>query len=105
MRGCLWKAKLRPNTKRVLKKGESMWRIILSLGRGANGKLKQKWVTFIGTRKQAERKLRELLGEVDNGKFVEPSKLTLSGWLDHWFEMAIRPHALRRTRVARTTTW
>lgn len=90
MRGSLLKAK----TKRVLPKGQHTWRIILSLGRGANGKWKQKWVTFCGTREQAERKLREVLGEVDNGKFVEPSKLTLGAWLAHWFEMAIRPPRL-----------
>lgn len=92
MRGCLQKAKTKP--RHGAPKGEYTWRIILSLGRGVDGRHKQKWVTFRGTRRQAERTLRELLGEVDNGKFVEPSKLTLGAWLDHWFEMAIRPPRL-----------
>ena len=87
MRGCLLKAK----TKHALPKGEFTWRIILSLGRGNDGKYKQKWVTFRGTRKQAEQKLTELTGEIHRGEFVEPSKLTVGAWLDDWLEKAIRP--------------
>lgn len=88
MRGCLRKAQ---NTKRGLPKGHSSWDIILPLGRGPNGKHKQKWVRFHGTKKQAEEKLTELAGEVHKGEFVEPSQLTLSEWLDEWLEKAIKP--------------
>jgi integrase len=86
MRGCLQKAK----TKRELP-GESAWDIILALGRGEDGKHKQRWVRFHGTRKQAQQKLTELTGEVHRGEFVEPSKLTVGHWLDEWLEKAIRP--------------
>ena len=88
MRGCLQKAK---TAKRGLRQGEASWNIILALGRGADGKHKQKWVRFHGTRKQAEAKLTELVGEVHKGEFIEPSKITLSGWLDEWLEKAIKP--------------
>ena len=93
MRGCLQKAKV----KRPLPKGEFAWNIILALGRGADGKHKQKWVRFHGTRKQAEQKLTELTGEVQRGEFVEPSKTTLGEWLDKWLEMAIRPRCAPNT--------
>lgn len=87
MRGCHVKAK----TKRMLPKGQFTWRIILALGRGSDGKHKQKWVTFTGTRKQAHQKLNDLTGEVYRGEFVEPSKITVSQWLDQWLDKAIRP--------------
>jgi integrase len=87
MRGCLIKTKV----KRGLKKGESSWRIVLSLGKGPDGKYRQKWITFHGTRRQADAKLRELTGEVDRGEFVEPSKLTLGEYLDEWLDKAIKP--------------
>jgi len=93
VRGCLQKAKV----KRPLPKGEFAWNIILALGRGADGKHKQKWVRFHGTRKQAEQKLTELTGEVQRGEFVEPSKTTLGEWLDKWLEMAIRPRCAPNT--------
>jgi integrase len=88
VRGCLQKAK---TAKRGLKPGEFTWRIILSLGKGPNGKYKQKWVTCHGTRKEAEGKLAELSNKVHKGKFIEPSKVTLAEWLDEWMEKAIKP--------------
>ena len=87
MRGCLKKAK----TKRVLPKGQHTWRIILSLGRGADGRYKQNWSTFHGTRQQAETRLIELTGEFYRGEFVESSKVTIGAWLDDWMEKAIQP--------------
>src|SRR5512139_3544501 len=92
MRGCLLKAKLSPKTMRSFKKGEFTWRIILSLGKDpVTQRWRQQWVTFHGTRQQAEQKLTELTGEVQRGEFVEPSKLTVGEWLDEWLEKAIRP--------------
>lgn len=58
-------------------------------------KRKQRWVTFRGTRKQAETKLTELLGAKDRGEYVEPSKLTLGAWLTDWLENAVKPPAKR----------
>lgn len=94
MRGCLQKAKLSAKTMASFKKGECRWRIILSLGRGADSKYKQRWISFTGTRKQAEVKLRELTGEVDRGEFIEPSKITVGAWLDQWVESAAKPPRL-----------
>lgn len=45
---------------------------------------KRKWVTFRGTRKQAEARLNELVRAVDRGEFVEPTRLTLAEWLREW---------------------
>ena len=73
MRGSLYKRK----TKRGLKKGESAWSIILPLGRGLDGKHKQKWITFHGTKKEAQAKLTELLDQQNKGTLVEPNKRTL----------------------------
>jgi integrase len=45
---------------------------------------KRKWITVRGTRKQAEKKLTDVLGKMDRGEFVEPTKLTLGDWLREW---------------------
>ena len=99
MRGCLQKAKTKPRL--GAPKGEFTWRIILSLGRASDGKHKQKWVTFRGTRKQAEKKLTELTGQVDRGEFVEPSKRTLGEWLQEWLVKMKTKHYLRTYEVYR----
>jgi integrase len=41
-------------------------------------------VTFHGTLKEARQKLRELLGAADKGEHVEPDKITVGKWIDHW---------------------
>jgi integrase len=80
------------------------WSIILDLGyepHPETGKMRrrQKWVTFRGTRKKAEAKLTELLGAVDKGEFVEPSKMTLSKWLAEWLEASVKPRVRPSTYV------
>jgi integrase len=81
---------------RSFKKGECRWRIILTLGRGPDGKWKQRWISFTGTRQGAEAKMRELVGEVDRGEFVEPSKMTLGEWLEEWLEKSVKvKHSVR----------
>jgi hypothetical protein len=54
-------------------------------------KRKQKWVTFRGTKKEAQTHLTELLRAANRGEFVEKTKVTLGEWL----EKAIKPPARR----------
>ena len=94
MRGSLLKAK----TKRVLPDGHHTWRVIISLGRGSDGRWKQKWVTCRGTKDDAEKKLTELVGEIDRGEFVEPSKRTVGEWLKEWLVKVKTKHCPRTYR-------
>jgi hypothetical protein len=66
-------------------------------GRKENGKWGLKWTRFHGTRKEAEQKLTELVGERDTGDFVEPSKLTLGQYLEEWVKTAIKPRRAANT--------
>jgi integrase len=53
----------------------------------ANGK-KQSVTLPEGTSKtDAKKRLRELLGQVDKGEFVEASTMTLNIWLDRWLDI------------------
>jgi integrase len=57
-------------------------------------KRRQTWITFRGTRKQAETHLTDQLRAANRGEFVEPSKVTLGEWLDLWLKERVKP-ALR----------
>lgn len=75
---------------------EGSWSLILDRGYQTDpttGKTKrcQKWITFHGSKKQAQKKLTELVNAHNNGAFVEPSKLTVGEWLTAWLEKAIKP--------------
>jgi integrase len=48
----------------------------------ANGKRHTK--TFRGTLIDARKELRALVGAVDTGEHVDPSKLTVEQWIDQW---------------------
>ena len=72
------------------------WSIILDLGYTTDpetGKRKrqQKWITVRGTKRDAERRLAELVNDTNKGTFVEPSKVTVGEWIDTWLEKAIKP--------------
>ena len=77
------------------------WSLVFDAGTRVDpetGKIrrKQKWITFRGTKPEAQAKLRELLGQADSGTFVEPAKLTLLVWLRAWLKQIER---LRRART------
>lgn len=69
----------------IKKRGKNSYSIKVSLGKdGATGKYKQQWVSVKGTKKDAEKRLAELLNQLDNGMFVKPSKVTLAEYLTTW---------------------
>ena len=88
------------------KRYKGTWSLILDLGYQAEPdtglrKRKQKWITFRGTKRDAERRLAELLHQSHTQTFVEPSKVTFGDWLAEWLDKAIKPP--RRTLRAYET--
>ncbi len=59
------------------RRGGNSWRIKFDLAPGPDGKRRSRFVTFRGSKKEAEAKRIELLAAVGKGMFVEPSKLTV----------------------------
>lgn len=60
------------------------WGIVLELGNDANGKRKQKWSTFHGTKTQARAELRRLLHDAERGVPIESPNQTLGVFLATW---------------------
>ena len=75
---------------------QGSWNIIIEGGYQPDpqtGKLKRKqhYYTIRGTKRDAEKKLAELVHAANRGELVEPTKLTLGTWLGTWLETAIKP--------------
>lgn len=66
------------------KRGDRSWAVVLELGRGADGKRRQKWHTVHGTRKHAERELTRLVNDLNTGGYVEPSTMLVRDYLELW---------------------
>src|SRR5918993_4138531 len=78
-------------------RGESTFVVGFTKGRDRDGRRKYHHETVRGSRKDARRRLNEILRERDRGTFTGPSKLTVDDYLDQWLDGAVRPRASQRT--------
>ena len=69
----------------VMKRGNS-WTYVVSLGRDASGRKRQKWVGGHRTKKEAEDALVETLERMRTGMFINPGKATVGEYLTEWLE-------------------
>jgi len=82
----------------IKKRSKNSYSIKISLGKDANsGKYKYQWTTVKGTKKEAEKRLSEMLNQLDNGTFIKPGKINLSEFLDSWIKNHCTPHLSPRT--------
>jgi len=73
------------------------WLVRAYQGRDATGKRRYVAKAVRGSRRDAERVLRELLGEKDSGRLVRPSRQTLAEYLREWLETAAAARVSGRT--------
>lgn len=68
-------------------KRNGSYRIAISLGKDrVTKKYRQYFETVTGNKKDAQRRLRELLSSLDNGTFVKPDKQTVADYLEQWLK-------------------
>lgn len=81
----------------IFKRPSGTWAAQITVGRDpATGKLKR--LTFSGkTRKEVQEKLTAALAQMQQGTFVEPSKVTVGEWLDTWLNEYKKPPKIRPT--------
>ena len=82
----------------IVKRYKNSYTIVLNLGVDpTNRKRKQQWFSVKGTKKDAEKRLAELLHQVDTGTFIKPDKITFGEYLNRWLEDYVRPNLSPRT--------
>ena len=86
------------------KRGKRSWAIVVDIGRDpVTGKRRRKWISVKGTKRDAERRLAEVIHEVDTGTFVEPSRITLAEYLGQWMRdyvaVTVRPRTAQGYRT------
>ena len=73
-------------------------RLKVSLGRNhQTGKYQSYYETFHGNRTEAQKRLREILTELDKGIFTKPGKTTLADYLNIWLQDYCKPSLSPRT--------
>ncbi len=82
----------------IVKRYKNSYTIVLNLGIDpTTGKRKQQWISAKGTKRDAEKRLSELLIQLDNGIFMKPGKTTLAEFLDRWLKDYVWPNLAPRT--------
>ena len=82
----------------IIKRYKNSYSVVLHLGKDpSTGKRKQQWISVKGTKKDAERKLAELLHQLDTGVYTKPDKRTLDEFLEQWLSNYAWPNLSPRT--------
>jgi integrase len=82
----------------ITKRGARSWRLKFEGDERdpLTGKRQTRYVTVRGTKKDAQRELIRLMAEVENGTAVDPSRITVAGYLREWLTNA--DHLANKTR-------
>ncbi len=72
-------------------KSKSSYSIKVSLGKDNTGKYKYLWQTVKGSKKDAQKRLTELLNQIDNGTLAHP-KGTLGEFVEQWLTDYAKPN-------------
>src|SRR6516162_6848257 len=71
-------------------RGEKAWELKFDLGRDSvSGKRISRYVTFHGTKREAQAELNRLLNRRNEGTYVDPTKMTVAEYLEHWLTVDI----------------
>jgi len=82
----------------IAKRSKNSYSIVIPLGTDPQtGKRKQQWVSIKGNKKDAEKRLSELLNQLDNGTFIRPTKTTLAEYLERWLKDYAWPNLAPKT--------
>ena len=77
----------------LLERSPGHWAIVLDVKDPSTGKRRRKWHSFRGGKREAQKRLAELITELQQGAYVEPNKQTVAAyfttWLRDWAPMSL----------------
>ena len=84
--------------------GETHYQITIEGERDPEtGKRNRSYKTVKGTKKEATAEMRRLIYEVEHGKSLKQSPLTVREWIAKWMDLYITPYIAETTRVGYMT--
>lgn len=67
-----------------IRKRGNKWAVVVDVGRDGNGQRRQRWHSGFSTRRDAQEALTAILGQIQQGSYIEPSKQTLAQFMRQW---------------------
>ncbi len=81
----------------IRKKGEHSWQITLDTGTGPNGERRRAYETVRGGKKDAQRRLHELLVSLEKGVYSSAGRVTMEEYFGRWLKDYVQPNLSPRT--------
>jgi len=82
----------------IRRKGKSSWQIAIDTGTGPDGRRRRYFETIHSTRKSdAQKRLNELLVNLEKGIHTQPGRLTVGELLHNWLEGYVKTNCSQRT--------
>jgi len=83
----------------IRQRSKGSWEIFYDMGADpVTGKRRQKSQTIKGTKRDAQRRLREVLLSIEQSSYVKPNKITLGEWLSQWLRDYVSMNTTDRTQ-------
>src|SRR5262245_4013032 len=74
------------------------WELKFDLGRDpVSGKRISRFVTFQGTKREAQAELNRLLNSRNEGIYIDPTKMTVTEYLEHWLAVDVDRRVAAKT--------
>lgn len=77
-----------------IRKRGRRWAVVVDVGRDEGGRRQQRWRGGFATKREASAALTEILGSVQRGAYIEPSRQTVADFLAEWLgsiRASVRP--------------
>jgi len=87
----------------IRQKGDS-WQIQLYMGTGPDGKYRRHFETIHGRKSDAQRRLNELLVNLEKGVFTPPGRITVAEHLHRWLDGYVKTNCSPRTEDSYRST-
>jgi integrase len=79
------------------------WAIVIDIKDPTTGKRRRKWHSFHGGKREAQKRLAELITEADRGGYIEPAKVTFAAYAELWLTRVAPVNA--RAKAVRRYAW
>src|SRR5262245_7220657 len=84
----------------IRQRGKRSWELKFDLGRDpVTGNRTSRYVNFQGTKREAQAELNRLLNRRNEGTYVDPTKMTVAEYLEHWLSVDIDRRVSSKTAV------
>src|SRR6478672_7098618 len=82
----------------IRQRSQRSWELKFDLGRDpVSGRRISRFVTFQGTKREAQAELNRLLNRRNEGTYVDPTKMTVAEYLEHWLVVYVNRRLTAKT--------